>query len=79
MSSKKQIVALAEKHGITVEFEFYTCQGSLDGETRLTMPEGQTVVGGASGYTIQADPSEGYSRHLTEVMRDLKDMIGQLI
>lgn len=78
MSSKAKILELATKHNITVDFDFYTCQGSLEGETRLTLPAGRTTFSGSTGYTVQADPSEGYSRHLTEVFRDLKDLIRQL-
>lgn len=77
MATKKEIQALADQHNIRVAFEFGVFNGEFGGETRLTLPDGKTVQGGASGYTVIADGSS-YSQHLRAVMVDLKDLIGQM-
>jgi hypothetical protein len=76
MATKKTIEALADTYGIRVDFEFYTENGFPIGETRLTLPDGKLTSGDTTGYTIQADGS--YGQHLTEVMRDLRDLIKEL-
>jgi hypothetical protein len=77
MATKKQIQALADAHNIRVAFECGTVDGEFGGETRLTLPEGKTITGGATGYTVIADEST-YSQHLSAVMADLKDLIAQM-
>jgi hypothetical protein len=76
MATKIQIQDLADKYNIRVEFAFGVRDGEFGGETHLRMPDGKTVEGGASGYTIFADDSR--SRHLTAVMDDLRRMIDQI-
>lgn len=76
MATKKQIQQLADEHNIRVEFQFYSSQGELMGETRLTLPDGKLTADQTTGYTIGAD-WQTYSQHLSEVMQDLKELIKQ--
>lgn len=76
-TSKKEIQKLADSYGIRVDFEFGVAYGELVGETRLTLPNGKLVVGGATGATIIAE-GETYYSHLKAVMEDLKWLIGYL-
>jgi hypothetical protein len=76
VATKKQIVALADQHNIRVEFDFYSENGFLIGETRLTAPEGRPMLDGSSGLTLQADGT--YAQHLGEVWKDLKQVIREI-